>query len=169
MQSRLGSARVPLAAFNDDSSSSSLHLRLCGRLTEADAFRATSRPSFRFARLVLSPVIYYRGVPSDSGKRIDGPKGPTAAPLHEHGHLACAYSNPSRRCADGRAMVSQRRSNQKYLGLRALIRHRRFLKNGTFLFLGKAHNSRRSAGFRREFKVALKEDFSLSNYQLKPK
>lgn len=53
-------------------------LRLCTRLTEADAFRATSRLSSRSARLVS--LIYCRGIPSESDKRIDGPtKEPSAS------------------------------------------------------------------------------------------
>lgn len=75
MQSRLGSARrsarrIQRLFSSSSSSSSSPHTV---RLTEADAFRARHRDCRPAPVLVSSPLIYYRGIPNEPDKRIDGP------------------------------------------------------------------------------------------------
>jgi len=95
MQSRLGSAYVLPSAFNNSSSSSPSWSSLCTRLTEADAFRATSRLSSRSARLV-SPYLLPRDLKrAGQTDRWPDEREPSRVPRAQH--LACAYSNPSRR------------------------------------------------------------------------
>lgn len=81
MQSRVRSVHVSPDAFNDSSLSSmsrrsrSSRLRLCIRLTEADAFHATSRLSMLPAQWSPSrlPLFIATVCPIESDKRINGP------------------------------------------------------------------------------------------------